>query len=336
MKVTERRKGAVSLLGATCMILAAWVSPSQSAEIAASNYGSSVIGMPWAIAVEKGFFKEAGADVSAVIGSPGGTTEVRNLLAGDLPYADSALIPTLKAIANGSDLKIISDNTHTTAQFVWIVKPDSVIKSLEDIKGKRISFTTPLSTSQSLDFLLVDKAGLKPDDVKLISTGAYGAALTALQNDGIDIALVSEPTYTMNKSTFKPLFWARDLFPALNSSVGVTSGKTIKEHPDMLKGIIVARRKAVDFIKTNRDESVDIIAKVYKMDPVVVRQVLAELVDKTAADGSTFFGEGDFNPAGLDSLIGIAQKTGDLKDKIDWRDHVDQSFLPAELQKPLK
>lgn len=336
MRLNNGGLGLLGLTAAAGLMLATLAVPAQSAEIAATNYGSSVIGMPWAIAVEKGFFKEAGVDVSDVIGSPGGSTEVRNLIAGDLPYADSALIPTLKAIKNGSDLKIISDNTHTSAQFVWLVKPDSPIKTLADIKGKRITFTTPLSTSQSLDFLLIEKAGLKPADVKMISTGAYGAALTALQNDGVDIALVSEPTYTMNKSTFRPVFWSRDLFSAINSSVGVTSGKTIKEHPDLLKGIIAARRKAVDFIKTNRDESVAIIAKVYKMDPDVVKAVLAELVDQPSSDGATFFGEGDINPKGLDALVDIAQKTGDLKDKIDWRDHVDQSFLPEDLQRKLK
>lgn len=336
MRMNTGRPWALAMVAAAGLMFGGLDAPAQGAEIAATNYGSSVVGMPWAIAVEKGFFKDAGVDITGVIGSPGGSTEVRNLIAGDLPYADSALIPTLKAIKNGADLKIISDNTHTSAQFVWLVKPDSPIKSLADIKGKRISFTTPLSTSQSLDFLLIEKAGLKPADVKLISTGAYGAALTALQNDGVDLALVSEPTYTMNKSTFKPLFWSRDLFSAINSSVGVTSAKTIKEHPDLLKGIGTARRRAVDFIKTNRDESVAIIAKVYKMDPEVVKAVLAELVDQPSSDGSTFFGEGDINPKGLDALVDIAQKTGDLKDKVDWRDYVDQSFLPSDLQRTLK
>ncbi|MBN3801808.1 ABC transporter substrate-binding protein [Paraburkholderia sp. Ac-20336] len=336
MKANTRRRGLWSVVVAAALTCGVMSTPASSVEIAATNYGSSVIGMPWAIALAKGYFKDAGVDVSAVIGSPGGSTEVRNLIAGDLPYADSALIPTLKAIKNGSDLRIISDNTQTSAQFVWLVKPNSPIKTLADLKGKRISFTTPLSTSQSLDFLLVEKAGLKPSDVKLISTGAYGAALTALQNGGIDLALVSEPTYTMNKNTFKPLFWSRDLFSAVNTSVGVTSVKTIKEHPDMLRGIIAARRRAVNFIKTNRDESVAIIAKVYKMDPNVVRAMLAELVDRPSADGSVFFGQGDINPKGLDALVDLSQKTGDLKEKVDWRDYVDQSFLPADLQRKLK
>jgi len=337
MRGKRRLRGFVAATAALCGVLCSALSaPAYSVEIAATNYGSSVVGMPWAIALANGYFKDAGVDVTGVIGSPGGSTEVRNLIAGDLPYADSALIPTLKAIKNGSELRIISDNTQTSAQFVWLVKSDSPIKTLADLKGKRISFTTPLSTSQSLDFLLIEKAGLKPSDVKLISTGAYGAALTALEHNGIDLALVSEPTYTLNKSMFKPLFWSRDLFSAVNSSVGVTSVKTMKAHPEMLKGIIVARRRAVQFIQTNREASVTIIAKTYKMDPTVVRTMLAELVDRPSSDGSVFFGQGDINPKGLDALVDLALKTGDLTEKVDWRDYVDQSFLPADLQRKIK
>lgn len=331
----NRRRGVLGFAFGLLACLGA--APSSAAEIAATNYGSSVVGMPWAVAMKKDFFKQAGADVSGVIGSPGGSTEVRNLIAGDLPYADSALVPTLKAIANGSDLVIVSDNTRSTAQFVWLTKAGSSIKSLQDLKGKRISFTTPLSTSQLLDNLLIDKASLKPGDVKLISIGAYGAALTALQNDAIDIALVSEPTYTLNmQGGFQPLFWSRDLFPAINSSIGVTSKKTAKERPELIRGIIKGRRMAVEYMKTNRDDSVKIIADVYKMDPEAVRSVLAQLMDHPSMDNAPFFGEGDIYAKDLDYLVEISRKSGDLKDKIEWRDHVDLSFLPDDLKGQIK
>ena len=54
------------------------------------------------------------------------------------------------AIQQGADLKIISDNVLTVAEFVWAVKPDSPIKSIKDFKGKKIGYTNPRSTSQAL------------------------------------------------------------------------------------------------------------------------------------------------------------------------------------------
>src|ERR1700712_958402 len=77
-----------ALIAAGLAALAATAGPAQAVEIAVANYGSSVTGMPWAVALEKGFFKAAGADVTAIIGSQGGSSEVRNMIAGDLPYVD--------------------------------------------------------------------------------------------------------------------------------------------------------------------------------------------------------------------------------------------------------
>jgi NitT/TauT family transport system substrate-binding protein len=323
-------------IGLAALTYACLVLPAKAAEIAVANYGSSVSGMPWAIALEKGFFKEAGADISSIIGSHGGSSEVRNLIAGDLPYVDSSLVPMLKAIKGGADLKIVSENGHTTAQFVWIVRKGSPIKELKDIKGKTITFTTPLSTSQSLDFMLVEKAGFTPADVKLLSTGAYGAALTALENNGVDVALVAEPVYTLNQDKYQVLFWSRDLFPAINNTIGVASGKLIKENPGLIKGIIVAHRRAVEYMKTSRKESAAIVAKVYKIDPVVIEEVIAQLQDHPATDGTAFFGLGDIYPKGLDAIVDIAIQSGNMNEKIDWRPYVDQSLLPDDLKRDLK
>ncbi len=325
--------GGICLAALACGVFAL---PASAAEIAVANYGSSVSGMPWAVALEKGFFKEAGADITAIIGTHGGSSEIRSMIAGDLPYVDSSLVPMLKAIKGGADLRIVSENGHTTAQFVWIVKKGSPIKDIKDIKGKRITFTTPLSTSQSLDFMLIEKAGLGQNDVKLLSTGAYGAALTALENDGVDIALVAEPVYTLNKDKYQVLFWSRDLFPAINNTIGVAPEKLIKENPALLKGIVLAHRKAVDYMKTNRKESAAIIAKVYKIDAKIVEEVIAQLQDHTSIDGQAFFGEGDIYPKGLDAIVDIALKSGSMKEKIDWRPYVDQSLLPKDLQRNIK
>ena len=49
-------------------------------QIVVSNFGVAANGMPYAIAMEKGFFKAEGADVSGILSSAGGGTTVRNLM----------------------------------------------------------------------------------------------------------------------------------------------------------------------------------------------------------------------------------------------------------------
>ena len=143
-------------------------------QIVVSNYGIAANGMPYAIAMEKGFFKEEGADVSGILSSNGGGTTIRNLLGGNLNYGEVDLAGTVTAIEQGNDLHIISDNVLTVGEFVWAVKPDSSIRSLADFKGHKIGYTNPRSTSQALDVLLVQTIGLTPADVKPTKVGGFG------------------------------------------------------------------------------------------------------------------------------------------------------------------
>ena len=54
--------------------LIAGLSAAKAEEIVVSNYGVSANGMPYAIAMEKGFFKEEGANVTGILSSAGGGT----------------------------------------------------------------------------------------------------------------------------------------------------------------------------------------------------------------------------------------------------------------------
>ncbi|MEI7711551.1 MAG: ABC transporter substrate-binding protein [Rhodospirillales bacterium] len=155
------------------LVLAAllWCGSARAYEISVPNYGSSISGVPFAIALEKGFFKQEGADVTAVRATAGGSADVRNMLAGDLPFVESSLSGILAAVKHGADLKIIAEMSHSNAQFVWVVRKDSPLQSPADLKGKKISFTTPQSTSQGLDVLLLQKFGFAPGEVSLVATG---------------------------------------------------------------------------------------------------------------------------------------------------------------------
>ena len=133
-------------------------------QIVVSNYGIAANGMPYAVAMEKGFFKQEGADVSGILSSNGGGTTLRNLLGGNLDYGEVDLAGAVAAIEQGNDLHIISDNVLTVGEFVWAVKPDSPIKSLQDFKGRKVGYTNPRSTSQALNVLLAQTAGLTPAD----------------------------------------------------------------------------------------------------------------------------------------------------------------------------
>jgi ABC-type nitrate/sulfonate/bicarbonate transport system substrate-binding protein len=131
------------------------------------------------------------------------------------------------------------------------------------------------------------------------------------------------------------LFWSRDLFPAISSTVGVTSATNAKTQGDVLRRILLAHREAVEYIKTNPNDAAAVIAPIYRMKPAIVQSILIELETKTSTDGIPFFSEGDINAAGMDNLVGAAGASGALQGKPDWRSMVDQAFLPDDLKRKL-
>lgn len=327
------KKAAVWALGAFIVFQA---STSWAFEISVANYGSSVAAMPWAVALEKGFFKDFGADITGVYASQGGTNDIRAMMAGDLPFADTGLTAVILANAKGANLKIVNHNVPTCANFVWITLPDSKITSLADIKGKKISFTSPNSTTEILNKMLIQRAGLQKEDVQLIATGTYGAALTALDKGGVDIVLLPEPNYTISKSKYKTLFFVRDTLPVITSTFGVSSSVSIEKNRDLIKGILLAHQKAVVYMRDNRDDAAAIIAKVYKMDKAVVREVITNLMDNPSIGGIPFWSEGRVYPEGADNLMKALKENGDVPADSEWMPLIDQSMLPADQQTTIK
>jgi len=303
-------------------------------QIVVSNFGVAANGMPYAIAMDKGFFKAEGADVSGILSSAGGGTTVRNLMTGHLSFGEVDLAGTVAAIQQGADLKIVSDNVLTVAEFVWAVKPDSPIKTIADLKGKKIGYTNPRSTSQALDILLLEAAGLKPDDAELVKTGGFGEAVVALNLGLIDASAIAEPVWSKNKSQFRVLVSASDVLPPLCNVIGVTTGEAAATKGDFIRAILRGRRKAVEFMSAHPDEAADIVAKAYNLDVEVAKSTIHNLVAPSKS-GVPYWSAGNFDFAGMDRMIRAQKLVGALSGDVDWSKIVDTSFLADDL-KPKK
>jgi NitT/TauT family transport system substrate-binding protein len=210
------------ILGLACALALA---TAHAEQIVVSNYAVTTNGMPFAVAMEKGYFKEFKVDVDGILTSDGGGTTVRNLLGGKLSYGEAAVSAVVSAVQGGADLKIISGNVHTVAEFVWVAMPKSPVNSLKDLKGKKLGYTNPRSTSQALAILIMESQKLKEGEVELVRTGGFGAGLTMLELGGVDVVPVAEPLWSKNQSKYKLIAAAPDILPALSNVVGVTTGE---------------------------------------------------------------------------------------------------------------
>ena len=88
---TRTRLGTTAL-GAAVLAAALLLRPAaaRAEDLVVSHYADLIYGAPWAVALKKGFLKAHGLDVTGFMSSDGGTT-IRNMMAGGVPYAETAL-----------------------------------------------------------------------------------------------------------------------------------------------------------------------------------------------------------------------------------------------------
>jgi NitT/TauT family transport system substrate-binding protein len=321
------------MLATLCGVLAAFQF-AQAENIAVGNYGSSANGMPFAVALYKGFFKEEGADVTGIVASQGGGTSVRNAMAG-VAYGEANPGAIAVAIQQGADIKIVSDNVLTIAEFAWMVKKDSPIRTIKDLKGKKIGYTNPRSTSQALAILLLRKAGYKPEDAELVKTGGFGPMLAALDLDQIDVAAVTEPLWSKVKDKYRVLITGAEALPPLDNVVGMATGDAIKNRGDFIRAVIRARRRAVEFMIAHPDEAGDLVAKDFNITPEVARSAVRNLTT-SYTQGIPYWGNGQIHLDGMKRIIEVQKSVGAIEGDIDLSKMIDTQFLPNDIKTPVE
>lgn len=73
--------------------------------------------------------------------------------------------------------------------FQFIVRKDSGLETLDDLKGKRIAVGAPGSGTERTGKLMLEAHGITYDDITVEFLG-FGEAVTALQDNAIDVAVV--------------------------------------------------------------------------------------------------------------------------------------------------
>lgn len=308
-------------------------SPAMAAEIAASQYGVATGTYPYAVAMGLGLFEKHGVDIEGVRSGRGSTPTIREFVAGDLPFADAGITGVLAARNSGADVVPVGCAVNTFAEVIWVTQPNSPISSIADIKGKRVGYTSPKSATNMMAVMLVDKAGLQQDEVELVSVGGFNELLTALSAGAVDVIPMVEPTFTMEGHKYKVLARGNETFPPISNTMLLSSSKMIKEQPDVVRGIIAARREAVEFIRDNPEKAGEVIAKELELDPEVIKQVVRNLLEHGSVDGIPYWGLGDcYDFVTVNNMLDGARTVGMIDGEFDVKSIVDLSLLPEDLQ----
>lgn len=312
---------------AAAMAAAVLPTQSRSETITVTHWGSAFYGAPYAVAMEKGFFRKYGVDITGVLTSQGGGTSVRNTMAGDLPFGEVALAAAVEAINNGVPLRIIGSGAQSIADILWTAKKGSPLHAIEDLVGKKVAFTAPGSVTNMLILMSLKKKAIDPKAVQLVPAGGIGANVSAVLNNAVNSGMCGEPVWSENEDKLQPVFWPKDILSSnMMQTVTVTTADYAKEGAAKLRGILAGRRDGVRYIEDHPDEAADITAKAFNGESGLYRRVFARYV------AIHYWSEGKFDYNGMNLMVEGLQIVGKQKGPVDWSKMVDASFLPSDLQ----
>ncbi len=146
--------------------------------------------LPVAVAIEKGFYEKAGVKAE-VVNFKGGAPAIQALVGGAIHFCICAPEHVIRLRNRGVD-GIVALPLNERTPYVLVAQGGSAVKSIADLKGKKIGITTAGSLTDNLVRLALQRAGLNPDrDVEIVSIGPSNNQVAALRTNQIAAGMLS-------------------------------------------------------------------------------------------------------------------------------------------------
>jgi NitT/TauT family transport system substrate-binding protein len=311
-----------------CAALMATAVAARADTLAISEYGNITSTLPWAVAFKKGYLQQDGLHITDIVSSSGGGSSLRNILASDLAVGNLGTATAIAGINQGMDLRIVMCNADFIGDLAWATTARSTARSLKDLIGKKVAYTAPRSTTEMVLRAAVADAGLT-GKLTLLPIGGLGPGLTALAEGAVEATPLSDPVLTLQADKYRILFHGYDVFPKFTYSVVVATREFTLKHPDQLRALLRARRRAIEYMEQNRDETALIYSQVFGVNLEDARKLLP----KYYAWGQ--WSHGEFSREGLEAMSRGMLAVGIIDKPVDWSKLVDQSFLAPDQQRKL-
>ena len=288
------------------------------------GYVPNVQFAPLYVAIDKGFYSAEGLDVSVDYSMENDNTVLVGT--GDLQFAIVSGEQVL--LARAQQLPVVYVMAWYQQYPVGIAARTSAgIKTVDDLRGKKIGLPGLYGASYIGAIALLDAYGLKQSDVTLDSIGySQVAALAAGQEDAVVIYTANEPLQLDQEGVDYVLFKTADAVNLVANGL-ITNEETIKNNPDLVRKMVAATLKGIQYTIDHPDEAFEISKKyvdnLENADQAVQKQVLLNSIEqwKTSTPGFS-------TPDAWENMQNILLKMGLLTDPLDLSQAYSNSYLP--------
>ncbi len=271
----------------------------------------------WA-AHDRGFFTRQALQTEFIYITS--TQAIPALIAGELPLVWESAETATQAAARGAELVILASNAPT--QYVLIVQPG--IRTVKDLKGKKVGVDRIGGSSYYATRRMLERLGLKPQDVEFMQVAGGGAQRVAAFRSGILSAVVTTiERFERAKIPYHVLADAIDMGIKIIGSSLITTRTFRDQNREGIQGFIRALIEASHWLKNpkSREGVLRIYSRYLRIDDPSV----LELNYRLYVESLPLFPYANMEDLRA-NLSDLAENNPRLRD-LNLSDFVDSSFI---------
>jgi len=206
-----------------------------------------------------GIYKKHGLDLR-IVDFNGGSKMIQAMAAGSIDIGDGAGLQ-MAFIAKGVPMIAVCENTSTLPYASIGVPWDSLLKTRQDLKGKKIGVSGAGSLGDWLALELQQKEGWGPDGVQRVMIGAgSSSAASAFYSHQIDAYIGGNTTFLVmaEKKAGRILAPVSDYMGRVASGTLFASNALVARDPDAIRAFVAASLETTQYMRTHKAETVKI------------------------------------------------------------------------------
>ena len=277
--------------------------------------------VPVDVGMRTGIFKNNGLDIE--ISSFGGDARVQQAMAADGIDIGLGSGPGLAFIAKGSPVKGIAAMAGPPLLFALVVRNDDTVKTVDDLKGRKIGVSTVGSVTSWIVSEVSRKKGWGLDGIEQITIGDDASRIAALKIKSFDAAIVNLAVALnyVQRGEGRVLLRFGDLVKDFHIHVIFATDKAIADKPDTLRRFLKGWFETMAYMRANKDKTVAIAMEIMGTDAATTAAIYDELMPM-------FSDHGRFDPKALAVLQRSFVEMKTLPQEPDMSKLTTEAFLP--------
>lgn len=213
---------------------------------------------PFQVAKAKGYYKDAGLDVTFQVGK-GGADVAKQVAVGNAELGGGIGDTPIVVRANGLPIKGVA-LLGGRALTQIVMRTASGVTDVKSLKGKKIGVLAFQDTTYYNLLAVLASAGMTKADVDIQAVGPAGVVKLMISGDLDAIAGVPEWTAAIKAAgvevTSQPI---NDIFPGMAQAI-LSSDDTIKNKPEVVRGFVTATLKGLKDVIDDPSGSAKLVA----------------------------------------------------------------------------